>query len=150
MRGVGGGRPPKPEGQKRNRTPPTRARRTLAEAPKPAVQAVPEPLCALSTAGKAVWERMWGLPEASQWKLVDIPALSRLVWLQQNPENWIDNRMLSEVRQLEDRFGMNAYARHHLGWDKPEEEPAPVSQTKPAGVADRKAEALRLLRGQTA
>ena len=108
------GRPPKPEGQKVNRHPPTHAPVALPEggregpAPKPALKIEGE--------AKRLWTALWKLPEAAMWTDADLPPLTRLVCLQASPHAWMDSRLLAEMRQLEDRFGMNPTARRQLGW----------------------------------
>lgn len=151
MRGAGGGRPPKPEGQRVNRAPSTKATTTLPGSVRR--RTAPTPICELNEVGSAVWKALWALPESSQWRKSDVPGLSRLVWLQQNPENWLDARLLAETRQLEDRFGLNPYGRRALGWVDEAPDPATAQgKSVPTGVTtDRKDGALRLLRGdQTA
>ena len=108
------GRPPKPEGQKVNRHKPTHAPVEL-----PAVgpdRPAPSPSSELNADEERLWAAMWKQPEAAMWRDADVPALTRLVTLQADRRAWHDNRLLAEMRQLEDRFGMNPTARRLLGW----------------------------------
>ena len=114
MRGAGGGAPAKPEGQRRNRTKP--AHETVALPATGREGPSPTPTVALAGGARRLWDALWSRPEASQWSEADVPALTRMVWLESNRKVWTDSRLLAEVRQLEDRFGLNPYARRQLRW----------------------------------
>lgn len=109
MRGAGGGRPRKPEGTTRHRNQPTR--NTIVVAADARVQRVPEPAFPLSGVRRSVWDAMWAQPIAILWNDVDIAALTRLVVMQTTPKYFEDRGLLAEMRQLEDRFLLNPYAR---------------------------------------
>ena len=122
MQGAGGGRPAKPDGEKRNRHAPAHESVELPAAGR--TDPVPKPHRLLRHDAHDQWEAMWRLPEAAMWRDSDIPTLTRLVSLQVDPEAWRDSKLLAEMRQLEDRFGMNPYARRQMRWviAEPEDE----------------------------
>src|SRR5687768_9692259 len=117
------GRPPKPEGQKVNRHPPTHAPVALPAEGRSGP--VPKPALKLDASAARLWREMWKQPEAAMWREADVPPLTRLVVLQADRRAWDDSKLLSEMRQLEDRFGMNPTARRLLGWHVAETEEAP-------------------------
>jgi hypothetical protein len=66
---------------------------------------------------RAWWRTLWASPISQGFDVVDHAALTRIVVL------WVralDGRAtvgeLAELRQLEDRFGLNPLARRRLGW----------------------------------
>jgi len=96
-----------------------------------------------------LWKCLWASGEASQWRAVDAAAVTRLVELESIPAGEIDVRLLAEVRQLEDRFGLNPYARRQLGWRAPAEvEDRP--EVAPGRSGSRRGDALRVITGGTA
>lgn len=119
------GRPPKPDGQKINHHPPTHDSVVLGEGRKKP----PPPVVELTTEGVKLWKALWSQPEASQWTDADVPTLSRLAWLLSSPANWADSKLLAEMRQLEDRFGLSPYARRQLRWVRAEVEPEQERRT---------------------
>lgn len=129
MRGAGGGRPSKGSAA-RNRNKPTHETVTLpAEGPS-VVPDMPDwlpPDCAQS------WAALWTTPEASQWTSADVPAVARMVLMQSDGSVLEDNRLLAELRQLEDRFGLNPYARRNMKWVRADE-PEPSAEPKGAPV----------------
>lgn len=95
---------------------------------------------------KALWAHWWGSPMATMWGEFDAPVLERLLVL--TARSWKGDATaaeLSEVRQLEDRFGLSPQARRKLYWrvagvDVPSTEPAdlggtPVTSVPSAGGA---------------
>lgn len=141
MRGAGGGRPSKGAAA-RNRAKPTVERVVLPKVGPPGP--APKPMVRLEAAAGRLWKAMWTRPEAWQWAEADVPALTRLVVLQLDPRAWLDPRLLSEMRQLEDRYGMNPYARKQMRWVREDEEvddelvdgrPAPVRRLRPVDPA---------------
>lgn len=63
------------------------------------------------------WDQWWRSPMALMWSEFDQPALERLLLL--TAKSWIGGATaaeLSEVRQLEDRFGLNPVGRRKLYW----------------------------------
>jgi hypothetical protein len=128
MKGAGGGRPAKPEGQRRNRNALTKEPIHVSSDAR--VVDVPAPMVALGEVGDRVWAAMWLRPVATLWDPVDVPALTRMVLLQVGEP---DPKTLAEIRQLEDRFLLNPYARAQQrvvidGGDPDEEAIADVSE----------------------
>lgn len=109
MRGAGGGRPPKPAEDRRHRNPPTKD--TITVYADDRVEHVPDPMLPFTGTRRELWDRMWAQPVAVLWDVVDVAALTRMVLLQTSTEVIRDSRMLIELRQLEDRFLLNPYAR---------------------------------------
>lgn len=109
MRGAGGGRPPKPEDERRHRNPPTKDTIVVYADDRP--DEVPEPVLPFDGARRELWDRMWSQPIACLWDVVDVAAVTRMVLLQTSAGTFTDNKLLIELRQLEDRFLLNPYAR---------------------------------------
>ena len=108
-RGAGAGRPPNPSGQVRHRHPPARGVILLQADAR--VATIPEPSFPLTGVRHDVWQEMWSQPIATLWNRVDLAALTRLVILQTTLDALSNHRLLAEMRQLEDRFLLNPYAR---------------------------------------
>ena len=108
MRGAGGGRPRKPDGQRINRHPLKGAVVVYGDARG---EMVPEPLMPLTVPQRRLWDALWSQPIATLWCPADVPALTRLVMLQTSDRAQFDGRLLAETRQLEDRFLLSPYAR---------------------------------------
>lgn len=121
MRGAGGGRPSKGAAA-RNRNKPTVEKVVLPREGRPGP--APIPLTELVGAAAYLWAEMWARPEATQWSASDVAPLTRLVTLQGDQKVWHDSKLLSEMRQLEDRYGMSPYARRMLRWVAADEEEA--------------------------
>jgi hypothetical protein len=109
MKGAGAGRPRKPEGTTRHRNPPTRG--TIVIASDARVAVIPDPVFPLTGVRLDIWTAMWDQPIATLWNLVDLAPLTRLVVLQTTIEAFSSKDLLSEMRQLEDRFLLNPLAR---------------------------------------
>ena len=76
------------------------------------------------------WRRVWRSPMASQYLEVDVEALTRLaMMLDTVNRDEGGSRLLSEVRALEDRFGLSPAARRRLQWDV---RPVPAAVPEPA------------------
>jgi hypothetical protein len=73
------------------------------------------------------WEYVWAQPIASHWSPTDVPALARLALLEGQVASGLldDDKVLREMRMLEDRFGLNPKARQQLGWREEKPKPAP-------------------------
>ena len=108
-RGAGGGRPTKPNSMNRNRHPPTKGTITVSASAR--VTEIPEPSIPFSGIRRQVWDAMWSQPIATLWSNVDLAPLTRLVILQTTAESLGNYRLLAEMRQLEDRFLLNPFAR---------------------------------------
>ena len=108
MRGAGGGSFPNPHGIRRNHKP---LREVVKLRTDVTVAAVPEPALPLSERGRELWSRVWTHPVAQLWTEADVGGLSRMVALQADPDAHSDPKILAEIRQLEDRYLLNPYAR---------------------------------------
>lgn len=109
MRGAGGGRPRKPEGTTRHRNAPTR--HDIVVYSDARVERVPEPSLPLSGIQLTTWAALWAQPVATLWAESDVGAVARLVVLQTSASTFKQSGLLAELRQLEDRFLLNPYAR---------------------------------------
>lgn len=147
MRGAGGGRPSKPANERRHRNPPTKD--TIIVYADDRVANIPEPILPFEGQRRELWVQMWAQPVAVLWDPVDVAPLSRMVMLQTSATTFIDSRLLIELRQLEDRFLLNPYARaqQRVVIERRDEEavraatavPAPVSSLeKRRALAQRK------------
>jgi hypothetical protein len=76
---------------------------------------------------------------------VDRSPLTRLVELAVTVSD--NPRLLAELRQLEDRFGLSPHARKVLAWQV--EEPKP-SESKPAAPRTDRAAVMKVLAGGAA
>lgn len=63
-----------------------------------------------------LWDVWWSSPMALMWAPSDVPQLERLLLL--TVQSWLSPKgaVLGEIRQLEDRFGLNPTARRRLFW----------------------------------
>jgi hypothetical protein len=109
---------------------------------------------------RAYWATIWSSPMATRWTEYDVPALARLAKLQQEALFEGDGKHAAEIRQLEDRFGLNPRGRRLLGWeivdvDEPADDaPAEASEDAPLTPTPDVADAstvdprrLRLIQG---
>ncbi len=108
MRGVGGGSFPRSDGLRRNNKPLREVTKLRADV---TVAEVPEPALPLTEAGRELWDRVWSHPVAQLWTEADVGGLTRMVALQADPDAHSDPKILAEIRQLEDRYLLNPYAR---------------------------------------
>lgn len=80
---------------------------------------------------------------ATQWQEADVPGLVRLARLvdtvnrTDGQKSWTGSQqsnLLSEIRQLEDRFGLSPKARQSLRWEiapaEPESEERPLAPVR--------------------
>lgn len=87
------------------------------------------------------WATIWDSPMATRWMVpYDVPALVRLAKLQERALVDDDRKVLSEIRQLEDRFGLSPRGRRLLGWELDDEPETPDAsapeQPSSAGESD--------------
>lgn len=82
------------------------------------------------------WKTVWASPMAGEWIASDVPALRRLAsLLDLSARGEAKATLLSEIRQLEDRFGLSPMARLRLQW-KPAAPPADKPADPPAAQKD--------------
>lgn len=108
---------PKPDGVRRRRNKPSVAAVTL---PAGGSVEVPELRDAdlLLPSTFEWWETVWGSPMASMYLPCDFAALERLaLMIDLARRGEAGSRLLSEIRALEDRFGLSPAARRRLQWD---------------------------------
>lgn len=95
--------------------------------------------------GRAYWRTIWKSPMALTFIDADITALVRLtVLIELTTALEMNAAILSEVRQLEDRFGLSPLARRRLQFDidrtknqlKPESEREPEDDSRWLRVVD--------------
>ncbi len=68
--------------------------------------------------GKRYWQKIWESPMAVTYIDADLPGLERMTMLVEIISTGdITQGILSELRQLEDRFGLSPLARRRLQWD---------------------------------
>jgi hypothetical protein len=111
----GQGPPPKPPGQRR--------RRNAAAGPvklpaTPKRRAPAFPFADASASTRAWWRTIWASPMAEGWLDADVPGLERLARLVELAgRDGVPMAVLTEIRHLEDRFGLSPMARRRLQWE---------------------------------
>lgn len=108
---------------RRHRNPPTRG--TIRVAADARVDDVPEPALPLEGDARTLWHRIWTQPVATLWTEADVAPLTRLVQLQIGAGESANAKLMGELRQLEDRFLMNPYARAQMRVVVGDDEDAP-------------------------
>lgn len=82
------------------------------------------------------WTTIWSSPMATRWSTWDVPSLVRLARMQQLVLVGESNhRDAAEIRQLEDRFGLNPKARRALGWELAGKDPDAADPADDASAA---------------
>jgi hypothetical protein len=112
------GPPAKPASQRRRQNK-TTGRRTLPAAPpKRRVPGLGSRKPAWLKATREWWATIWRSPMSTTWIEADVPALKRLaVLVDLVGRGQVTAMLLSEMRQLEDRFGLSPLARRRLEWE---------------------------------
>lgn len=124
---------PKPDNERRNRMQPAFGWTTLPADGRPGKAPT------LPTARRWTdftlnwWKALWATPQATQWA-EDSPELFRLALLHETIWGASDEKgpspgILSEMRQIEDRFGLNPKAMLQLRW-RIDEVPVTTSSTR--------------------
>lgn len=109
---------PKPPGQRRRRNKAPAAVRLPAEPVKRTKAPTLEGADVLLPSTLEWWRLVWSSPVAAQYLDVDVPALSRLaVLMDRAARGELGERVLGELRLLEDRFGLNPVSRRRLQWE---------------------------------
>ena len=115
---AGFGRPPKPDGQRRNWTPPMGgaiiklpAAGRLGKAPK-------WPLGANQAGETELWNRLWRMPQALMWERLD--SVDSVAWYVRLTNEALRGMrtsiVMTEIRQLADRLGLSPMAMLRLRW----------------------------------
>lgn len=102
---------------------------------------------ALLTSTRDWWRTIWSSPMAAVYLPADIPALvrlARLIDLEARGEG--DGVTRTEIRQLEDRFGLSPLARRRLQWEIDQATAATETQSRSPGKSrDRRRRVLTLV-----
>jgi hypothetical protein len=94
---------------------------------------------------RAWWRALWASPISQGYDDVDQPALTRLVVLWARAlDGSASIGELAEIRQLEDRYGLNPLARRRLGWQvlSPQRASADEDAPQPPPSARRRLRAV--------
>lgn len=119
---AGTGRAPKDPAERRNRTPPSRGEWVdLEPLTKPVLPELPGEEWSPRT--RVAWAAWRADPVTSQYSSADVQAAIDLAYVY---EQWVDGRAVAdEVRQRQDRLGLNPKGKRDLRWRVAEpEEPA--------------------------
>jgi hypothetical protein len=111
---------PPPKQQRRRRNLPERGEWVELEPRKGPTPKCPVPL---DRSQAAQWRELWKSPMASMWQKEDVPGLARVLVLRPLVLQTFDTKLMSELRQLEDRFGLTPKGRRDLRWLIPDTEP---------------------------
>lgn len=117
---AGHGRAPKPPEQRRNRVPPKRGEWVeLAPLSKPVLPALPKRAAKSgpwSARSRTAWKSWRADPVTGEYSEADIQAALDLIFIY---EDWVRNGTASlagEVRQRQDRLGLNPKGKRDLRW----------------------------------
>lgn len=90
------------------------------------------PFITLGKVGRAYWQWAWHTPQAAAWADGHEATVARRAELEELWTETKGDRLLAEMRQLDDRLGLNPKAMAQLRWtiEQPEAE-----ADKPADVA---------------
>jgi hypothetical protein len=87
---------------------------------------------------KEIWRRVWRTPAAAAWERLGwYDVVARYVRLLVHAESSTRSEVLSEVRQLEDRLGLNPLAMLRLRWEVAADEVAEWRADRPARARPR-------------
>lgn len=129
------GPPPKPADQRRRRNAPMA---NTVKLPAEGRRGAPPkwPLDGVTTAEKAAWKWLWSLPQAVAWERLGlVRTVGRYTRALVRAEQMgAQTFLLGEVRQLEDRLGLNPMSMLRLRWEISTDELAEVrdDRTQPA------------------
>ena len=145
---------PKPSSERRRRNKDAQARSLPAEGRSGPVPKLPTKKPTWLKLTRDWWETIWCSPMATRWEPADIPSLVRLARLvdtvnrTDGEKSWMGSQqsnLLSEIRQLEDRYGLSPKSRAALRWEiapaeaEPERGPGKVRRLRavdPAAAAE--------------
>ncbi len=120
------GPPPKPAAQRRRRNKTVKPRTLPAKAGKQAPK-LPGADDLLEET-RQWWSTVWASPMAVVYLDADVPALARLAGLiDRTGRGESGSKLLSEIRSLEDRFGLSPLARRRLQWEVEQATPGTAS-----------------------
>lgn len=97
-----------------------------------------------SPSTRAWWRTIWRSPMATAWLEADVPALTRLGNLLELLLDEPTAAIASEIRQIEDRFGLSPKSRRQLQWSivDPAAAAAPEPEPTPAAPRERRLRAV--------
>ena len=134
---AGRGPAPKPADQRRNRAP--KLRGDWIDLPADGRKGKKPPALpswrSWTKAARDEWVRVWSKPEAAMWHESDADLVRWLVLFERFVETG-EPKYSAEMRQIEDRHGMNEKGRKDLRWRYVEVE-APKPAAKRAGTVVR-------------
>lgn len=144
---AGTGRAPKAPEQRRNRSAPLRGEWVdLEPLAKPVLPTLPKR--AKGTGGwsartRAAWSRWRADPVTGQYGPAEIQAALDLAYIY---EDWVRGRMslIGEIRQYQDRLGLNPKGKRDLRWRIPQGESAEAEQPATPRRKKRRARRARL------
>ena len=114
--------------------------------PEPVERPAPELKGGHSARGRDQWAAWWAMPVSTMWSpVIDAGTLERLLSLYETVWELVGDPLLlraaplTEIRNLEDRFGLTPMARRRLCWqvagvDVPAETPDRLGNDGPAQV----------------
>lgn len=109
------GPPPNPNARRRNARPAGRALPPEGRQGDPPPWPLPRPTKGALT----LWADLWASPQAAAWEELGwtrvVARYTRLLLAAERPEAPVT--LLGEVRQLEDRLGLNPMAMRRLQWE---------------------------------
>ena len=115
---AGNGAAPKDPEQRRRRNVPTAGEWMVLPA-EPFKGAKPNTPKGLSAHALETWRQWWSSPMAWMWSAADWPALTRLIILIDEYDEFGSLDRLKEIRLQEDRFGLSPKGRQGLRWRLP-------------------------------
>lgn len=131
------GPPPKPaaQRQRRNAAPAVTRLSAAGRQGKPPPLGTKKP--AWRKATREWWKTVWSSPMAAAFLPADVPILRRLATMLDGYDRLPDPKLLAEIRQLEDRFGLSPMARRKLQWEIVPEPEAPAEKpaARPRGAS---------------
>ena len=111
-----GGRTPKPRGTQRKKGS-AQGAELPAEGRRGPVPELPRADEFLAST-RDWWEGTWRSPMATVYQEADVPTLVRLArFIDLEARGQADGIVRTEIRQLEDRFGLSPLARRRLQWE---------------------------------
>lgn len=130
---AGQGTAPKSPDERRNKTPPQRGEWIdLPSLEAPVLPALPKRAKgtgAWSARTRAAWAAWRSDPVTTQYAIADIQGAIDLAFLY---EDWVRGKdFAAEIRQRQDRLGLNPKGRRDLRWRAPQERPAEKSKSAP-------------------
>ena len=138
--------PPKPAGQRRNRNPKVAGEWAVLDEPYSGpIPALPKLADKWTDDSRRWWRAIWRTPMATQW-LDDVGSLAILAFIRQRLLDG-DMRLLSEVRQWSDDFGLTPKGRQMRRWviSAKDAERAGITSTE-AAVADLREQRTKRMR----